>query len=209
MNIALIGPAAGLFAVTNIDDIVILALFFGQTFGRNGVGRVVLGQYLGFAAILAASVLGELGAGLLPATAIPYLGLLPLLLGLRAAANAWRDRRSHTAHAHDDREPPHDVVGKKPTDGPSVLTVAAVTLASGGDNIGVYIPVFTTIDTPGLLTYTAVFLVLVGVWCAAGHFFARRPRIARSLSRWGRILLPVTLIGIGLIILTDGHAFGL
>ncbi|WP_199240603.1 hypothetical protein [Kribbella orskensis] len=44
-----------MFAVTNVDDIVVLALFFGQAHeqGRAGAIRVVIGQYLGFAAILA------------------------------------------------------------------------------------------------------------------------------------------------------------
>jgi hypothetical protein len=32
---------------------------------------------------------------------------------------------------------------------------------------------------------------------------------AKALSRWGRILLPVVLIGIGLFILIEGDAFGL
>lgn len=75
MNIGTIGQAVGLFAVTNIDDIVTLALFFGQAVGRTSVVRVIIGQYLGFAAILAASVVGALGAGLLPETATAYLGL--------------------------------------------------------------------------------------------------------------------------------------
>jgi cadmium resistance protein CadD (predicted permease) len=54
-----------------------------------------------------------------------------------------------------------------------------------------------------------VFLALVAVWCAAGNWFARRPLVARALSRWGHIVLPVVLIGIGLAILIGGHAFGL
>ncbi|WP_432030799.1 hypothetical protein [Streptomyces sp. 1222.5] len=47
------------------------------------------------------------------------------------------------------------------------------------------------------------------VWIAAGRYFATRPVIARALSRWGHILLPVVLIGIGLLILVEGGAFGL
>ncbi|MGH3642846.1 MAG: cadmium resistance transporter [Mycobacterium sp.] len=208
MNVTLIGQAVGLFAVTNIDDIVVLALFFGQAIGRKSVLRVVLGQYLGFIAILAAAIFGALGAGLLPDTAIPYLGLLPLILGVRAAVTAWRDR--HCGTAQDDPDSPHDVAATKNTErGPGVLTVAAVTLANGGDNIGVYVPVFATSATPGLLTYIAVFLILVAAWCVAGHFFARRPLIAHALSRWGHVVLPVVLVGIGLVILIHGHAFGL
>ncbi|WP_435889259.1 hypothetical protein [Streptosporangium canum] len=57
--------------------------------------------------------------------------------------------------------------------------------------------------------YVIVFLILVAVWIAAGRFFATRPLIAKALSRWGHILLPVVLIGIGLLILIEGGAFGL
>src|SRR3954471_24586093 len=130
MDVGLIGQAAGLFAVTNIDDIVILAVFFGRTAGRAGALRVVGGQYLGFAGILAAAVVGALGAGLLPESAIPYLGLVPLFLGLRAAWTAWRHRQ----------DPDDDTDGKKADPlaaGPGVLAVAGVTFANGGDNIGV------------------------------------------------------------------------
>lgn len=53
VGLGIIGQAAGLFAVTNIDDIVILAPFFGQGAGHpDSTRRIVLGQYLGFAAIL-------------------------------------------------------------------------------------------------------------------------------------------------------------
>jgi len=54
-----------------------------------------------------------------------------------------------------------------------------------------------------------VFLILVGVWCAAGRYFATRPVIAKALARWGHIVLPVVLIAIGLAILIEGGAFGL
>jgi cadmium resistance protein CadD (predicted permease) len=210
VSIGLIGQAIGLFAVTNIDDIVILALFFGQAVGRGGVLRVVVGQYLGFAAILAAAILGALGAGLLPETVIPYLGLLPLALGLRAAWTAWREHRTRDSDTTAPATHDEDRGRSEPAaSGPSMLAVAAVTLANGGDNIGVYVPVFTTTSTGGLLTYVLVFLILVALWCVAGHFFASRPIVARALSRWGHILLPIVLIGIGLIILIDGHAFGL
>jgi cadmium resistance protein CadD (predicted permease) len=60
-----------------------------------------------------------------------------------------------------------------------------------------------------MITYVVVFLILVAVWCAAGRFFATRPPVARTLARWGHIILPVVLIGIGLIILIEGGAFGL
>ncbi|WP_254722571.1 cadmium resistance transporter [Streptomyces spororaveus] len=89
------------------------------------------------------------------------------------------------------------------------MEVAAVTFANGGDNIGVYVPVFATAGAGGMSVYAAVFLALVAVWCFAGKFFATRPVIAKALARWGHILLPVVLIATGLLILIEGGAFGL
>ncbi|MEU6050621.1 cadmium resistance transporter [Streptomyces xanthochromogenes] len=200
MNLGIIGQAAGLFAVTNIDDILILALFFSQGAGHRGSARrVVLGQYLGFTGILAVAVAAAFGATFLPDSVMPYLGLLPLALGLKAAWQAWKN--------HQDTE--RDEEGQAKEGGPSPLEVAAVTFANGGDNIGVYVPVFATAGMGGMSLHATVFLVLVAVWCLAGRFFATRPVIARALSRWGHILLPVVLIGIGLLILIEGGAFGL
>ncbi|MDG6109924.1 cadmium resistance transporter [Dactylosporangium aurantiacum] len=197
MQLGIIGQAIGLFAVTNIDDILILALFFGRAAGqRHATRRIAAGQYLGFAGILAVAGAAAFGATFLPEDVIPYLGLLPLGLGVKAAVQAWRHR------GDDDEDAPA-------TDGgPKSLEVAAVTFANGGDNIGVYVPVFATAGAGGMSVYVAVFLVLVAVWVLAGRYFATRPLVARALSRWGHVLLPVILVGLGLLILVEGGAFG-
>ena len=72
MNPGVIGAAAGLFAVTNIDDIVILSLFFAQGAGHRGsAARVVAGQYLGFTTILAVAIAAAAGATFLPGYPCP------------------------------------------------------------------------------------------------------------------------------------------
>ncbi len=134
MNIGVIPQAAGLFAVTNIHDMLgILALFFAQGAGHPGAARAIaVGQYLGFAAILVVAAAAAFGATFLPDAAIPCLGLLPLALGVKAAVQAWRYR-----------DDPEDD-GDRGRGRPKALEVAAVTFANGGDNIGVYVPVFAT-----------------------------------------------------------------
>lgn len=202
MSAGIIGQAAGLFAVTNIDDILLLALFFAQGAGHRGAAtRVVAGQYLGFLGISAVAVAAAFGATFLPEPVLPYLGLLPLALGIKAGLQAWKDHRDGRSG---DGQPAEERAG-----GPKVLEVAAITFANGGDNIGVYVPVFATAGIGSMAVYVIVFLTLVAVWCVAGRFFATRPVIAKALSRWGHILLPIVLAGIGLFILIEGGAFGL
>ncbi|GAB3437756.1 cadmium resistance transporter [Actinophytocola sediminis] len=192
-NAAVIGQAVVLFVVTNIDDILILALFFAKGAGHRGATRaIVVGQYLGFMAILAVAVAAAFGATFLPAEAIPYLGLLPLALGIKAAVEAWQHRNDP-----DDKK----TATKR---GPTVLEVTAVTVANGGDNIGVYVPVFATEGTGDMSIYVAVFLTLLAALIAAGRFLATRPTIAKALSRWGHILLLAVLIALGLLILIEG-----
>ena len=183
MDGGLLGRAAAMFAVTNVDDLVLLAVFFGQAAGRRGELKVVAGQFLGFAAILAVSVAGALGAGLLPDGAVRWLGVLPVLLGIRAA---WQARRQ------DDDEP-------APAAG--LLGIATVCFANGGDNVGVYVPAFAATGPAGLAGYVVVFLAGVAVWCVAGRFLATRPGVARVLARWGHVVLPVVLIALGVLIL--------
>lgn len=190
--------AVGLFIATNIDDIIVLSLFFARGAGQRGTtARIAAGQYLGFGGILFAAVLVALGArSFLPEAAIPYFGLIPLALGLLAAWRAWR------ADENDDE----GKVAGKPV---SVLTVAAVTFANGGDNIGVYVPVFATVGTVGIVAYSIVFLTLVAVLIAVARFVATRKPIAEVLERWEHVLFPVVLIGLGIFILVEGGAFGL
>jgi len=185
VELGLVGQAAGMFAVTNVDDIVILALFFGQATDRGAAARAVVGQYLGIAGILAASIVGALGAGLLPDTMIPYLGLVPLLLGLSAAWRAWRDR-----HATD--EEPTAVAT-----GPAVLAVAAVTFANGGDNIALYTPVFRIIGVADAALTLAVFAVCTALWCLAGQLAVSHQRVIEMLQRSSRWLVPVVFVVLG------------
>ncbi|SQD96351.1 MULTISPECIES: cadmium resistance transporter [unclassified Parafrankia] len=220
MNPGAVGQAIGLFAVTNIDDVLVLALFFARGAGdRRAVPRIVAGQYVGFVGIVAVAVAAASGAALLPESAIAYLGLLPLALGLRAARRSLAERGDRAAATTGDPAgpgpDPDDEAGSEEQDrdasrrGPAALEVAAVTFANGGDNLGVYVPVFTAVGAGGTAVHAVVFLVLVAVWCAAGWFLATRPPVARALSRWGHVLLPLALVAIGLTILVEGGAFGL
>ena len=192
--------AIGLFVATNIDDIIVLSLFYARGAGQRGTTRkILLGQYLGFGGILLAAVVISLGArSFLPEDALPYFGLIPLALGLYAAWRAWRNRG-------DDDDDEAKVADKQV----GVLTVAAVTFANGGDNIGVYVPVFATASTTAIIAYCLVFLALVGLLVLAPKYVATRRPIAEILERWEHILFPLVLIGLGIVILLEGGAFGL
>lgn len=68
---------------------------------------------------------------------------------------------------------------------------------------------FLTVGTGALVAYCVVFLALVIVLVLVAKFVATRKMIAEVLERWEHILFPLVLIGLGIVILIEGGAFGL
>lgn len=203
MILGTVAGAVGTFAATNVDDLVMLAVFFGQADAHRGTAvRIVAGQYLGFIALLAVSVATALvGETLLSQEVLTYFGFVPIILGLHAGFRVWRERRTPTGS---EAFPAISTDGNR---GPSVSHVAAVTVANGGDNIGVYVPIFAVESVAGISVFMVIFLVGIAVCCLLARYVASRPLVAGSLARWDHIVLPGVLIGIGLLILIQGGAF--
>src|SRR5699024_8403639 len=89
------------------------------------------------------------------------------------------------------------------------ILASAPLVAIGGDNIGVYVPVFLNVGTGAVVASCIVFLVLVAGLVGLAKFVATRRPIAEVLERWEHILFPTVLIGLGAFILISGGAFGL
>lgn len=91
--LATIASAIGMFAATNIDDIVILTvLFLASSRGGPRPWQIVLGQYLGFATLVAISVVAALGLTIIPDEWVGFLGFIPLLIGVIGLIRGLRDR---------------------------------------------------------------------------------------------------------------------
>jgi len=191
----IIATAAIAFTTTNIDDILLLMLFFGQVNASFRKRHIVAGHYLGFAAIVIISLLGFAGALILPPNLIRFLGLIPLALGLY---HLFRKRR-------DDDDPEALDVFRVSTShsllSTHTLRVAGVTLANGADNISVYVPLFASHSLTDVALIIVVFGLLVGVWLFAGYRLVRYPAVARFLERYGERLVPYVFILLGLYIL--------
>jgi cadmium resistance protein CadD (predicted permease) len=174
----LTGVAA--FAATNLDDLFLLVAYFAIGWGR--ARDVVLGQYAGIGVLFTVSALASLLSVAVPAGYLQLLGILPVLIGLKQLVD----------RAANGLETPPQI---------GILPVAAATLASGGDNLGVYIPLFATSSALAIGVYGIVFAVMTAVWCLAAHWLVRHPVAGRRLRRYGPKLAPFVLIAIGLAIL--------
>src|SRR5580698_171212 len=128
---ALLGLAIVLFVSTNVDDLVVLVGFFAHP--RFRARDVVAGQYLGLTVLFVLSAAGALLALVIPNTYLGLLGIFPILIGIGKLI-ALRDDPAAT-----DQTPRLD--GKTASYG-NIAGVALVTIANGGDNVGIYMPSF-------------------------------------------------------------------
>ena len=198
MNELLTAISTGMtaFTATNLDDILILLLFFSQV---NAVFRrrhIVFGQYLGFTALVLASLPGFFGRLIFPPDWIGMLGLLPIAIGLSRLLNPETDDSEAEAELEQSENSFFSSFLS-----PQTYSVAAVTVANGGDNIGIYVPLFASNTLESLAVILAVFFAMVGVWCYAAYRLIQMRAIADTLTRYGNQLVPFVLIGLGIAIL--------
>jgi cadmium resistance transport/sequestration family protein len=190
------------FAATNLDDIVILMVFFSQVNATFRPRHIITGQYLGFIVLILASIPGFVGGLILPESWIGLLGFLPIAIGVKQ----WID-------LFQDEEIIQTISGVSPLRAslisPQTYQVAAVTVANGGDNISIYVPLFAGQSLVNLLVTLAVFFALIGVWCYAAYRLIRYPAIAHAFTRYGRQFVPFILVGLGLSILITSGAYKL
>ncbi|MBW4570840.1 MAG: cadmium resistance transporter [Tolypothrix carrinoi HA7290-LM1] len=200
------------FFFTNIDDIIILLLFFSQINANFRRRHIFFGQYLGFTAIIIASLPGFFGGLVVRRELIGLLGILPIVIGLKQLLSPEEETTEVQTVTSDFKQSPH----RNPIISfilsllhPNTYKVAAVTIANGGDNISIYIPLFAGHSFASLGVILSVFFVMVGVWCFIAYLLTLQPTIADILTRYGNILVPYVLICLGLFIMYERGTFNL
>ena len=188
------------FASTNLDDIFILALFFGSR--RFSDKEIVLGQFVGISALIAVSWIGSFIGLIVSPVYIGLLGLMPVYMGIKGIIRLAKNQHQ----VPDLPAPSHrrsDALLKK-ENSYAVFSVASVTVANGGDNISIYLPLFATLSLAHQLVMTILFLVMTAVWCALAKYVTQHPIVKKTIDQHGRIVTPFILILLGLYILYEG-----
>jgi cadmium resistance protein CadD (predicted permease) len=186
---ALLGIAIVLFAVTNIDDVFVLIGFFADPKFRTR--DIVLGQYLGIAALVGVSAVASLLSLMIPRAYIGLLGVLPIVIGVKKLFDLYRnpdDTEETLEHRLD------------PGGYGRVATVALVTVANGGDNIGIYTPSFAIRTGNETALIVLVFAVMTALWCFFAYWMVNHPTFGAPIRRYGHRVTPFALIGLGMLI---------
>jgi cadmium resistance protein CadD (predicted permease) len=180
----LLGLAVVVFVSTNFDDVFLLLGFFSDRTLRPKT--IILGQLVGVGSLFALSVAGALAALVIPRSYIGFLGLAPVVIGLIKLVQAWRD------------DGQNEPVGQnKAPVVRGLFSVASVTIANGGDNIGVYTPLFTTCTAAEIVLFGVVFALMTGVWCLAARWLVNHWALGVPIRAYGPRIFPLVLIALG------------
>jgi cadmium resistance protein CadD (predicted permease) len=185
------------FASTNIDGVFVLVGFFADP--RIRARQVVVGQYAGIAALYAASGLASLLSIVVSPAYIGLLGLAPVFIGVKKLCSGWRSSRMQGELEGHARAAARG----------GGMTVAIVTIANGGDNLGTYIPLFSTRSPVEIGVIGLVFVVMTGIWCLFAHWLVHHRELGAPVRRYGHRIVPFVLIGIGIFILNSAGSLQL
>lgn len=186
-----------LYSGTAVDLLIILMLFFAKRKSRKDIINIYLGQFLGSVSLIFLSLLFAFVLNYIPSKEIlGLLGLIPIFLGLKVLLLGDSDGE---AIAKD---------GLRKDNRNLIFLVAMITFAScGADNIGVFVPYFTTLNLANLIVTLLTFLVMIYLLVFSAQKLAQVPSVGETLEKYSRWFIAVVYLGLGMYILIENNSF--
>ncbi|MDD0783992.1 CadD family cadmium resistance transporter [Streptococcus pneumoniae] len=187
--------AIGVYISTSIDYLIILIILFAQLSQNKQKWHIYAGQYLGIGLLVGASLVAAYVVNFVPEEwMVGLLGLIPIYLGIRFAIVG-----------EDAEEEEEEIIERLEQSKANQLfwTVTLLTIASGGDNLGIYIPYFASLDWSQTLVALLVFVIGIIIFCEISRVLSSIPLIFETIEKYERIILPLVFILLGLYIMYE------
>lgn len=186
-----------LYSGTAVDLLIILMLFFAKRKSRKDIINIYLGQFLGSVSLILLSLLFAFVLDYIPSKEIlGLLGLIPIFLGLKVLLLGDSDGEAIAKE------------GLRKDNKNLIFLVAMITFAScGADNIGVFVPYFTTLNSANLIVALLTFLVMIYLLVFSAQKLAQVPSVGETLEKYSRWFVAVVYLGLGIYILIGNNSF--
>ncbi|WP_411876997.1 cadmium resistance transporter [Vulcanococcus limneticus] len=146
-----------------------------------------------------------------------WLGAVPILMGVRNLVSLWQARDSSDSEERDYRKRFAAYHGFRSRRvgllevlrDRKIYSVSAVTISNGGNNLAIYIPLFTSNPLGQLALIVPICYLAVLTWLFLSYRLTRLPGIAVVLSRYANHVFPFVLMWLGFRILNDSGALAL
>ena len=188
-----------LYSGTAVDLLIILMLFFAKRKSRKDIINIYLGQFLGSVSLIFLSLLFAFVLNYIPSKEIlGLLGLIPIFLGLKVLLLGDSDGEAIAKE------------GLRKDNKNLIFLVAMITFAScGADNIGVFVPYFTTLNLANLIVALLTFLVMIYLLVFSAQKLAQVSSVGEILEKYSRWFIAVVYLGLGMYILIENNSFNM
>ncbi|KPL38988.1 CadD family cadmium resistance transporter [Streptococcus pseudopneumoniae] len=187
--------AIGVYISTSIDYLIILIILFAQLSQNKQKWHIYAGQYLGTGLLVGASLVAAYVVNFVPEEwMVGLLGLIPIYLGIRFAIVG-----------EDAEEEEEEIIERLEQSKANQLfwTVTLLTIASGGDNLGIYIPYFASLDWSQTLVALLVLVIGIIIFCEISRVLSSIPLLFETIEKYERIIVPLVFILLGLYIMYE------
>ena len=188
-----------LYSGTAVDLLIILMLFFAKRKSRKDIINIYLGQFLGSVSLILVSLLFAFVLYYIPSKEIlGLLGLIPIFLGLKVLFLGDSDGEAIAKE------------GLRKDNKNLIFLVAMITFAScGADNIGIFVPYFTTLNLADLIVALLTFLIMIYLLVFSAQKLAQVPSVGETLEKYSRWFIAVVYLGLGIYILIENNIFNM
>ena len=189
--------AIGVYISTSIDYLIVLIILFAQLSQNKQKWHIYAGQYLGTGLLVGVSLVAAYVVNFVPeAWMVGLLGLIPIYLGIRFAI---------VGEGEEEEEEEEEIIERLEQSKANQLfwTVTLLTIASGGDNLSIYIPYFASLDWAQTLVVLLVFAIGVIIFCELSRVLSSIPLISETIGKYKRIIVPLVFILLGLYIMYE------
>jgi cadmium resistance transport/sequestration family protein len=182
------------YIATSVDEIPVLFLLYTDS-SNKGKGKTITTAYFaGTFLLVGAGLLGAFGLIQIPLKwIVGLIGLLPLAMGIRILFKGDDDEEEATALERKQKS--------------LLLQVLIITLALGADDLGVYIPLFTTLTLWQIVTMIVTFAVGTAILCFISYRLTHIELLKEFIERRERFIVGLVFIAVGILVLAECGTF--
>jgi cadmium resistance protein CadD (predicted permease) len=137
------------------------------------------------ALLVVVSIVALLVSLILAPPFVGLLGVLPILIGVK---KLFELRRASEIETRADDPARGGSFGQ-------IASVAVVTVANGGDNLGIYAALSATQSAPAIAVMVIVFAAMTALWITIAYRLVSHPMLGAPIRRYGHFAVPFMLMG--------------
>ena len=179
------------FAVTNLDNLIILVFLLGQS--PNARQHVLMGFVAAVILVIAVSSVGILIGTLLSPSLVGYLGFGPLLIGIYILYQQLRSTENKSTAVISAMGAPSRVW----------LTTVVLMFSNSADSIAVLLPLLAESGSMPTLLIVSIYLLTSILWCVISIKIASNADLAKRINDRGEKLVPWVMIAVGIYVLSN------